>query len=180
MMLEWWQYALLACAGLLGGFIDAVAGGGGLITIPALLWAGLPPQVALGTNKLQSACGTMLAVWHYRKANLVRVRTLALGIVMTFVSSICGTWAVTQIDASFLRTFIPVLLLAIALWLAVKPQIGLESRPSRMSRTTFALVFGAALGFYDGFFGPGVASSGRGSSPPEARRMSDSAGTGTS
>ena len=62
MILEWGQYLLLALAGAAAGFIDAIAGGGGLISVPALLWAGLPPQVALGTNKLQSSCGT-----HHRR-----------------------------------------------------------------------------------------------------------------
>src|SRR5688572_1789049 len=111
--LEPWQYGLLFLAGLSGGFIDSIAGGGGLITVPALLWAGLPPQLALGTNKLQSSCGTTLAVWHYRRAGLMRLRELWLGVIVTFAASIAGTWVVTRSDPSFLRGLIPFLLLTI-------------------------------------------------------------------
>jgi hypothetical protein len=72
--LEWRQYLLLSTAGAAAGFIDAIAGGGGLITLPALVWVGLPPQMALGTNKLQSS--TLLAVTHFTKAGLVQWRDL--------------------------------------------------------------------------------------------------------
>ena len=82
-ILEWWQYLLLTFAGAAAGFIDAIAGGGGLITVPALLWAGLPPQIALGTNKLQSSCGTLLAVTHYTRAGLIRWRSLRLAVAIT-------------------------------------------------------------------------------------------------
>ena len=69
--MSWEVVTLLFLAGLSAGFIDAIAGGGGLISVPALLWAGLPPQMALGTNKMQSTWGTLMAVRKYAKAGLV-------------------------------------------------------------------------------------------------------------
>ena len=75
-------YAVLAAAGAAAGFIDAIAGGGGLISFPALMWAGLPIPVALGTNKLQSSCGTTLAVIRFTRAGLIPWRTLRLAVIV--------------------------------------------------------------------------------------------------
>src|SRR6187401_1696489 len=101
-MFEWWQYALLAVAGAAAGFIDAIAGGGGLIALPALLWTGLPTQIALGTNKLQSSCGTALAVVRYTRAGLIPWRSLWVGVVVTFVAAVLGTLVVTRLDKKVL------------------------------------------------------------------------------
>ena len=153
-----WLHLALFVTGLAAGFVDAIAGGGGLIALPVLLWVGLPPQVALGTNKLQSACGTALAAWRYGRAGLLRWRTLAPGLAITLSASALGALAVTKIDATFLRHLIPVLLIGIAVWLWLKPDLGAQPRPPRLSASGFAVVFGIALGFYDGFFGPGAGS----------------------
>jgi uncharacterized membrane protein YfcA len=156
--LEWWHYFLLFLAGAAGGFIDAIAGGGGLITVPALLWAGLPPQFALGTNKLQSSCGTTLAVARYTRAGLIEWRLLRLAIVVTFVAAAAGTWAVTVMDPELLRRVVPVLLVAVAVYTALNRRLGELRRSARLGTVAFALVFGTTLGFYDGFFGPGTGS----------------------
>ena len=153
-----WLHLALFATGFAAGFIDAIAGGGGLIALPVLLWAGLPPQVALGTNKLQSACGTALAAWRYGRAGLLRWRTLAPGLAITFLAAAAGALAVAKIDATFLRKIIPLLLIGIAVWLWLKPDIGARARPPRLSASGFAVLFGVTLGFYDGFFGPGAGS----------------------
>lgn len=158
MTLEWWHYFLLLLAGAAGGFIDAIAGGGGLITLPALLWAGLPPQFALGTNKLQSSCGTTLAVVRYTRAGLIEWRPLRLAIVVTFIAAAAGTWAVTVMDPAVLRRVVPVLLVAVAVYTALNRRLGELRRNARLGTVAFALVFGILLGFYDGFFGPGAGS----------------------
>ena len=113
------EYGLLFLAGLAGGWIDAIAGGGGLITVPALLAAGLPPQLALGTNKLQSSCGTMLAVWHYARAGLMRTPWLWLAVTLSFFASMGGALAVSILDKELLRQIIPWMLASVAVYTAL-------------------------------------------------------------
>ena len=158
MTLEWWQYLLLALAGAAAGFIDAIAGGGGLITVPALLWAGLPPQMTLGTNKLQTTCGTALAVVRFTRAGLIAWRSLRIAVAVTFVAAALGTWAVAVADPAMLRRVVPVLLVVVALYTALNRSLGERPRAARISIGAFAIIFGTVLGFYDGFFGPGVGS----------------------
>lgn len=158
MNLEWWQYLLLTLAGAAAGFIDAIAGGGGMITVPALLWAGLPPQAALGTNKLQSSCGTLLAVAHYTRARLIAWRPLRLALAITFIAAGTGAWAVAKMDPAVLRRIVPALLIAVAVYTMLNRSLGARPRAARMGMAAFALIFGTLLGFYDGFFGPGVGS----------------------
>lgn len=158
MSLEWWQYTLLALAGLGAGFIDAIAGGGGLITVPALLWAGLPPQIALGTNKLQSSCGTTLAVWRYSLAGLIAWRNLRWAIGVTFAAAVLGTWTAVNLRPDTLARVVPFLLAAVAIYTAVTPRLGAQAHRARMGFGWFAAIFGTLLGFYDGFFGPGAGS----------------------
>lgn len=151
-------YALLFVAGFGGGFIDAVAGGGGLITVPALLATGMPPQVALGTNKLQSSCGTAIAVWHYAKAGLMKTPWLWLGVALAFAASMGGAYAVSVLSKDLLKQLIPWLLAAVAVYTALNRRFGIQTGKQRISPLVFAAIFGIALGFYDGFFGPGTGS----------------------
>ena len=159
--MEWWHYLLLMAAGLAAGFIDAIAGGGGLITIPALLWAGLPVPVAFGTNKMQACCGTALAVRNYARAQLIRWREVRTGVFCTLCSAALGAWVLTLIDSRYeglLKRIVPWLLIAIAAYMALCPGMGRTKGDARLSPTTFAILAGSVLGFYDGFFGPGTGS----------------------
>lgn len=149
-------YPLLFATGFAAGFVDAIAGGGGLITVPVLLSLGYPPQAALATNKLQATFGSGSAAWHYARAGLVGWRECRWGAGVTFLAAVVGTLAVQRMQPDLLRRVIPVLLLVIALYLLVRPRVGLVERPPRMSPTLFALLAGLGLGFYDGFFGPGT------------------------
>jgi uncharacterized membrane protein YfcA len=153
-----WVYLLLFVTGLSAGWIDSIAGGGGLITIPVLLALGLPPQVVLGTNKLQASFGSFTAAAYYVKEHVVSLADAVPGIAMTLVGASVGTWTVQQIDPGFLNLLIPVLLLAIALYMLVTPPVDDQGRSPRMGRLWFYGIFGLLLGFYDGFFGPGVGS----------------------
>lgn len=85
--MDLWWYPLLFLTGLVAGCVDAIAGGGGLLTVPVLLATGLPPQEALGTNKFQSSCGTTLATWNYARHGLFDGQRLRVGIVATLVGA---------------------------------------------------------------------------------------------
>jgi uncharacterized membrane protein YfcA len=150
--------ALLALAGFAGGFVDSIAGGGGSITVPALLAAGLPPQVALGTNKLQSACGTLLAVSRYASAGLMKTPGLWLAVVCSFLASMAGAQAVSVLSKDLLKQLIPWLLAAVAVYTALNRRFGIVAGKQKVSPVWFAVGFGVLLGFYDGFFGPGTGS----------------------
>ncbi|NBV46994.1 MAG: hypothetical protein EBR86_15510, partial [Planctomycetia bacterium] len=146
----------LALAGFAAGFIDAIAGGGGLISLPALLAAGLPTHLALGTNKLQSAVGTTMAVTKYHGAGLIDWRDLVPAVLMTAVAAALGTAAVLFVDNALLERVIPWLLLGVVAWIMLRPRLGEAAGRPRLERWPFAGLAGTALGFYDGFFGPGT------------------------
>ncbi|MFA7330624.1 MAG: TSUP family transporter [Candidatus Delongbacteria bacterium] len=154
--LSWFTLGLLWLASLVAGFVDAIAGGGGLITLPALLAAGLPPHLALGTNKLQSSFGSLSAALHYRQGGLVRFRELAVGILFTFIGAASGTLAVQALRPGLLRLLIPILLTAVLVWTFLSPQLGEHDEHPRLDARLFLPLAGLALGFYDGFFGPGT------------------------
>jgi len=151
-----WGYCVLFGTGLVAGFVDSIAGGGGLIALPMLMNLGIPPQFALGTNKLQATCGSGSAAWHHVRSKVVSVRECVEGIVFTIIGAVAGTLVVQQIDANFLKRLIPVLLLAIAAYVLFKPTLGARDIHPRVPPKIFYAVAGLSLGFYDGFFGPGT------------------------
>jgi uncharacterized protein len=153
-----WTFPILFLTGLVAGFVDSIAGGGGLITLPVWLALGLPPQVALGTNKLQATFGSSSAAWHYTNAKLVSLRECKLGILLTAIGAAAGTLVVQQIDPAFLKRFIPILLLAIIIYIILRPQLGDKDIHPRVPEKLFYTVAGLGLGFYDGFLGPGTGS----------------------
>ena len=158
MDLELWHFPLLFVVGLVAGAVDAVAGGGGLITVPALLNLGLPVPLALGTNKFQSSFGSVSASWHFVRRGAVDLRACRLGILMTLVGALLGAFTVQQIDAGLLRRVVPWLLAAILLYTLLRPAVGAHDGPPKVRATPFFVSFGLSLGFYDGFFGPGTGS----------------------
>ena len=155
-MTPFWQWPLLFGTGLVAGFVDSIAGGGGLITLPVLMSLGLPPQVALGTNKLQATCGSGSAAWHYAHAKTVPLSDCTRGFLLSLAGAALGTLVVRRVDPSFLRRAIPILLLAVAIYVLLKPRLGAEDLHPRMRRGLFDCTFGLLIGFYDGFFGPGT------------------------
>jgi hypothetical protein len=155
-MFKLWHLPLLFLTGVVAGFVDSIAGGGGLITLPVLLSFGLDPRQALGTNKLQATFGSASASWHYARAGTVPLRDCLRGFMLSLLGAALGTLVVRQVDPSFLRRAIPVLLIAVALYTLLRPRLGAEELRPRMARGAFDLVFGLLIGFYDGFFGPGT------------------------
>jgi len=148
--------AVLFVVGLVAGLVDAIAGGGGLLTLPALLWAGLSPAAALATNKLQSSFGSFSAALGFTRSGEVDPRRMIWMIVCTFVGASAGTLVVQAIDSGFLRAVIPFLLIAIAIYLLAFPKAGDMDARRRIGDGTFAVLIGGGIGFYDGFFGPGT------------------------
>ena len=153
-----WAYPVLFATGLSAGLVDSIAGGGGVISIPVLLNFGLPPQLALGTNKFQASFGSVAASWRYARHGLVDLRACVPGIALTLAGALAGALAVQRIDPQVLGHVIPILLIAIIVYLIFQPQIGLDDRPARLPAGLFYAIFGLGLGFYDGFFGPGTGS----------------------
>jgi uncharacterized membrane protein YfcA len=156
-MIETWVYPALTATAVLTGFIDAIAGGGGLIMMPALLFAGVPPVNALATNKLQSMFGTATACFNYWRKGLVDWRANLLTITLVFVGACVGVWLVQTIDTRSLALIIPILLMSAALYVLVSPRMSDEDAHQRLSVRGYAPV-GTLIGAYDGFFGPGTGS----------------------
>jgi uncharacterized protein len=150
-------YAILFITGVGAGFVDSIAGGGGLITLPVLLSTGMLPHDALGTNKLQAMFGSGSATWHFTQAGLVRARDCLHGILFTGLGAAGGTYLVLQlVNSKALKLIIPWFLIAIAVYLLVKPAFGDQQSEPRVSRNAFHIAFGLLIGFYDGIFGPGT------------------------
>lgn len=150
-------YLLLITVAVFAGAIDAIAGGGGLITVPVLLAAGLSPAEALATNKLQGCAGTLSASVHFIKKGQVNLSEMWLAIIMTAIGSITGTLLVSYLDSDSLIKAIPAVLVFVALFFFFLPKVQpyIASRVS-LSKTAFALLVGTSIGFYDGLIGPGT------------------------
>ena len=150
----------LLAAGFVAAFVDAMAGGGGLISLPALLLAGMPPTLALGTNKMASTIGTVASAATFIRAGKLNVRLVIKQIPFTFVGAVLGVFAVQHISNEILKPLIIVLLIAVTVYTVMKKNWGDESSYAGSSHRELALafLFAGGLGFYDGFFGPGAGS----------------------
>lgn len=152
---EIWLLVTMFGVAVLTGFIDSIAGGGGLVMMPALLAAGLPPHLAIGTNKLQSLFGTSVSCWNYWKGGLVDIRGNLPLVVLVFGGSAVGAVLVQQVDAGILRYIVPVFLIGMAAYVILSPRMTDEDAHERLSRKGYAPV-AVSISFYDGFFGPGT------------------------
>ncbi len=148
---------LLFIAAFIAGFIDSIAGGGGLITIPAMLIAGIPPLETLGTNKLQSMFGAGSATIAYARKGHVDLKKQLPMAAMAVIGGALGAVVASFVPAAVLRAFMPFLLVAIALYFALKPNLS-DVDSTRMTPLVFGLTFVPMIGFYDGVFGPGTGS----------------------
>jgi len=149
---------VLSAIAVLAGFIDAIAGGGGLITVPALLWAGVPPLNALATNKLQGCFGSGTASYRFWRKGHINLSKLLWPLALTFIGAALGTWTVQHIHNDWLNQIIPILLIGVAMYFALSPSLKDFDGHQRISIGAFGLTGGLIVGFYDGFFGPGTGS----------------------
>jgi uncharacterized membrane protein YfcA len=149
-------FVLLFATGFFAGFVDSIAGGGGLISLPVLMSTGMPPQMALGTNKLQASFGTFIAACNYTGKGEVELGKTLVGVFFTLIGALTGSWAIQRIDPWFLSYVIPLLLVAVFFYTLFSRNLGLVTTRARLPLNLFFLFFGLGLGFYDGFFGPGT------------------------
>jgi uncharacterized membrane protein YfcA len=159
--LEIWSPELLlalTAVALAAGFVDSIAGGGGLLALPALLATGMPPVQALATNKLQGSFGTLAASLNFLHKGSIDLPKLWPAIACTFLGSAAGTLAVQALEPGLLQRLIPLLLAAFAVYFLFSPRVGDLDARQRLPDFGFALVIGTGVGFYDGFFGPGTGS----------------------
>ncbi|WP_336959088.1 TSUP family transporter [Sphingobium aquiterrae] len=145
----------LTGAAMTASCIDAMAGGGGLITLPSLMAAGIPPVQAVATNKLQSSIGTFGTCIAYARAGHMDLRRYKWPVAAAFVGSVGGAWLLQRVSPSILGPLMPALLITIAVYFTFSPRLGDNDKHSRVGMVGLSLLVGA-VGFYDGFFGPGA------------------------
>jgi uncharacterized membrane protein YfcA len=155
-MIEWWQIGVLFLTGLVAGFVDTIAGGGGLLTLPMLLNICPDPILALGTNKLQSTFGSTSATFHFARAGTLNFKEVFRAVLLAFLGSLVGSVLVQQFDSHLLKKIVPLLLFAVALFVWFRPQLGEKDIHPRLSRVKFDFIFAFGIGIYDGFLGPGT------------------------
>ena len=149
---------LLILAAFVAGFVDSIAGGGGLITVPALLLAGLPPVQALATNKVQGAFGAGTAALAYARKGHVNLAEQTVPALLSFAAAFAGSKLVPYIPTEAMRMILPVILIGIAAFFALKPGLSDADRHRRLSPALFTASFVPAIAFYDGLIGPGTGS----------------------
>jgi hypothetical protein len=156
------EMIVVSLASLLAGFVDSIVGGGGLILVPAL-FATFPnahPATLFGTNKGASVWGTAMATVQYSRRVQMRWHAVAPAALAGFVASLVGAWLVTEISPEFLRKTLPVVLVVVLIYTLAKKELGRHHAPRFAGgrEAWVASAIGAAIGFYDGFFGPGTGS----------------------
>jgi uncharacterized membrane protein YfcA len=156
MELDTLALVILFFSGIMAGFVDSIAGGGGIITLPALLAVGIPPHQALATNKLQSSFGSFTSTLNYARLGLMNPKELLIGVLFTLIGAAIGAIVVQQFRADSLVSLIIVMLIAIFIYTLLTPNLGAIKTEHKMPHALFYTIFGLLLGFYDGFFGPGT------------------------
>ena len=149
---------ILVATAFVAGFVDSIAGGGGLLSVPALLLCGASPLQALATNKVQGMVGSGTALVNYALAGQVKPAE-RLGMAMVSLAfGAAGSLVAGAMPAGVLRLIMPPILIGIAVFFAFKPGLSDQPRPARMTATHFTLVVVPLIASYDGFFGPGTGS----------------------
>lgn len=151
---------ILICFGFLAAFIDSVVGGGGLISLPALMFTGLSPSAAVATNKLAGTMGSLTSTITFYRSGKLDVKSVFKFFPFVFISAMIGAWIVHLLDPSLLKPLMLIMLAAVLVYTLFKKDWGSISAVKELSKTKFILflVVIAFIGFYDGFLGPGTGS----------------------
>lgn len=150
---------IILCTGMfVAGFVDSIAGGGGLISTPSLLMAGLPPHLALGTNKVAASLGTLTSSHEFFKSNKLNKELLKMLVPFAFVGSVIGVTTLQFISSEILEKLIPFMIFGVALYTILSKKVGMEDsfRGLHSGNKKKGKLLTSVLGFYDGFFGPGT------------------------
>jgi len=143
---------------IIAGLIDTLAGGGGLIALPALILAGIPPLAALGTNKLQGSMGTATATYLMFKNRRISWRESKPLMQSAFIGAAIGAVAVQFINTDILSFVIPLVLLLIVVYFVASPLMKKQKNKNHLSSRNYKNIVISSIGFYDGMFGPGTGS----------------------
>lgn len=152
------KYVIVCFLVFIAGFVDAIAGGGGLITLPAYMMAGLPAHTAIGTNKLSSAMGTSVASYHYWEKGFMKWKLCVPAVIGAVVGSFAGSNLNLWLDDDILKKVMVVILPLIGIYVFFKKDLEANTKDPFGDRKTIVLCTLAAvvIGFYDGLYGPGT------------------------
>lgn len=152
-------FLILFFVAIIAGIVDAIAGGGGLITVPALLLAGVPPFHALGVNRLQAVIGEATSFITFLVHKELNTKGLILGLSCTALGAVLGSYSVSLFSENSLKILLPILMLTITLYAILSKRLKstTNSKP-KIKTNSFMILFGLLIGFYNGFFGPGTGS----------------------
>lgn len=151
---------IICTLGFLAAAVDAIAGGGGLISLPALLMVGVPPHLALGTNKFSASMASLNSSITFARSGKVHVPLVKWQIPFTLIGALLGAWAVLRVSSAFLSKAVLVLILLVGIYTLLHKNLGMENKFKGLDSMNIVVgcLFAMALGFYDGFFGPGTGS----------------------
>jgi len=158
--LEILDFIFLCLAGFIAAAVDSIAGGGGLISLPAILAVGVPPHLALGTNKFASTCASFTSTLTFAKSKKIYMPLIKYQIPCTLVGASLGVYTALKLDPAMLQMMILFLIFAVAIYTIIKKDFGAEDKFQGLDKKNIILgcLFAFGLGFYDGFFGPGTGS----------------------
>lgn len=157
---SWEMMIFIIIGGFVAAYVDSVVGGGGLIALPVLLATGLPPAIALGTNKLAGTMSSLTSTISFMRSGNVDLKAVRGLFLLSLLGAVCGTMVLRQIPSDFLRPLVVVMLILITIYTIFRKNWG-DLSTFRQFSTKTAMLMGLAafgLGFYDGFFGPGTGS----------------------
>ncbi|GAB6156283.1 TSUP family transporter [Desulfosporosinus burensis] len=156
----WFELFLICTLGFIAATVDAIAGGGGLISLPALLMVGVPPHLALGTNKFAASMASLNSSVTFARSGKVNFSLVKWQIPCTLIGAFLGAWAVLSVSSAFLNKAVLVLILIVGIYTLLHKNLGMENQFKGLDfpKIVLGCLFALALGFYDGFFGPGTGS----------------------
>jgi len=158
-MLYYYQYVIILFATFIAGLVDSIGGGGGLISIPAYLFVGLPADSAVLCNKFSASCGTTFSTLNFLRCKLIKLKLALFSIPTAFLGSHLGMRLALSLKPWVLQSILFIALPFVGIFILIKKDVGdqdLSNTLSKKKSIIFAIIIGGLIGFYDGLFGPGT------------------------